>query len=201
MLNDVRYAVRSLAKTPGVVLVIVLCLALGLGANTTIFALTNAVFLRPLPVNAPDRLVRVYSGWGRRPLPFIVVPGVPGAERPSRRFQRRRRVLARSRQRRPGRGDDDGARAIIASGNFFQVAGLRPAAGRFFTSAEDRVAGEQNVAVISHELWLQRYAANDGAIGRPVYINGKPFRIVGVSRPQTSSGSSRKTTLPSGCRS
>src|SRR5262245_59075958 len=66
MLNDLRLAVRSLLKNPGVLLVVVLCLGLGVGANTTIFSLTNAVFLRPLPVHEPQRLVRLYSDWDGR---------------------------------------------------------------------------------------------------------------------------------------
>jgi predicted permease len=180
MLNDVRYAVRSLTRTPGVVLVIVLCLALGLGANTTIFALTNAIFLRPLPVSAPDRLVRIYSGWGGARFRSSSYPEYQALNARRDAFSA---VAAYSRARvSVGQGEETTIeRAIMTSGNFFEVVGLTPAAGRFFTTEEDRVAGEHNVAVLSHAFWVKRFGGSMDVLNRSFQVNGKPFRIVGVA--------------------
>jgi hypothetical protein len=163
-----------------VVLVIVLCLALGLGANTTIFALTNAIFLRPLPVSAPDRLVRIYSGWGGARFRSSSYPEYQALNTHRDVFTG---LAAYSRVRvSVGQGEETTMeRAIIASGNFFDVVGLTPGAGRFFTPAEDRVAGEHNVAVISQALWVKRFGGSRDVLDRSVHVNGKPFRIVGIA--------------------
>src|SRR5262245_54843784 len=135
MLNDLRQAVRSLLKNPGVLLVVVLCLSLGVGANTTIFSLTNAVFLRPLPVHEPDRLVRVYSAWNQQDFRSSSYPEYEA-------LRSRTDVLRGLAAYRPARvsiGQDDGAtmeQAMTVTGDYFSVMGVQPAQGRFFTAAE-----------------------------------------------------------------
>ena len=180
MFTEIKHAIRALKNSPSVVIVVTLCLALGLGANTTIFALTNAVFLRPLPVQAPHKLVRIYSGWGGERFRSSSYPEYSALNERRDAFQG---VAAYSRIRvSVGRGEETTMEhAILATGNFFQVVGLTPAAGRFFNIDEDRVAGEHMVAVISHQLWTQRFGGSNDVIGKSVYVNAQPFRIVGVA--------------------
>ncbi len=183
MLNDLRYALRSLGKSPGLVLVVTLCLGLGVGANTTIFSLTNAVFLRPLPVHEPGRMVRIHSGWGQERFRSSSYPEYLALNARSDVFTG---VAAYNRTRvSVGLGEDATMeRALVATGNFFQVSGVTPAVGRFFTAEEDRVAGAHPVAVISNAFWQSRLGADPGVAGRTLYISGKPYTILGVTPPE-----------------
>src|SRR5687767_2123649 len=182
MLNDVRYALRSLGQSPGLVIVVALCLGLGVGANTTIFSLTSAVFFRPLPVNQPGGLVRLHSEWGQERFRSSSYPSYQALNTRSDAFAG---VAAYSRARVSiGQGEDATMdHAMLATGNFFQVVGLTPALGRFFTPDEDRVPGANPVAVISHAYWQARLAADPGVAGRTLYISGQPYTIIGVLPP------------------
>jgi predicted permease len=179
MLKDFRYAFRSLSKTPGLVLTVILCLGLGVGANTTIFSLTSAIFLRPLPVHEPDRLVRIYSGWGGNQFRSSSYPEFEALRSQSDVFA----GVAVYRAARVSVGEADGAtmeQAMTVSGDYFSVVGVSPAAGRFFTAAEDHV-GAQPVVVVTHDFWQNRLAGDTSAIGRLLQINGRPYTIIGVT--------------------
>ncbi len=179
MLNDIRHAIRSLAKSPGLVLVVVLCLGLGVGANTTIFSLTNAVFLRPLQVREPDRLVRLYSGWNDqryRSSSYVEYQAL-SAQRDVFEGVAAYRTARVS----VGQGEDvTMEHAMTATGNYFQVLGVTPALGRFFTPAEDRTGGADPVVVVSHAFWQARLASDPAVAGRALHISGRPYTIVGV---------------------
>ncbi|MEX2285116.1 MAG: ABC transporter permease [Gemmatimonadota bacterium] len=183
MLNDLRYALRSLAKSPGMVLVVTLCLGLGIGANTTIFSLTNAVFLRPLPVQEPGRLVRIHSGWGQERFRSSSYPEYLALNAWDDVFTG---VAAYNRTRVSiGQGEDATMeQALVTTGNFFQVIGVTPALGRFFTAEEDRVAGSNPVVVLSNAFWQSRLGSDPGVAGRTLYISGKPYTVLGVSPPE-----------------
>src|SRR5262245_25333684 len=165
MLKDFRYAFRSLSKTPAVVLTVILCLGLGVGANTTIFSLTNAVFLRPLPVHEPDRLVRVYSTWNQQDFQPSSYPEFEALRSRTSIFK----GLA-TYPYRPARvtvGQEDGAtmeQAMTVTGDYFSVMGVQPAHGRFFTPADDHV-GAQPVLVLTHRFWQARLASDPTVIG------------------------------------
>jgi predicted permease len=181
-LQDLRYALRSLLKNPSLTLAAVLSLALGIGANTTVFTWVQAILLRPIPGAAdPDRLLAA------------VLENREGQQRswsyPNYRDYRDRATLADAiaQGSLPMSLSVDGqaerAYGAIVSGNYFQVLGIQPAAGRLLTPEDDRTKGGHPVAVISHAYWVRRFAASPSIVGKDVIINSTPMTIVGVSQP------------------
>ena len=178
-MNDVRLSLRSLSKRPGFTFVAVLTLALGIGANSTIFTLVNAVLLRPLPVEQPDRVVSVYatSPDGARSSRFSYLDYVDYRDR-----NEALGGLAAQNLTPVTLGVNEGAEPIlgqIVSGNYFTVLGVRARVGRVFTAEEDR-QGAERVAVISHIFQQRRFPAEADVTGKVIYLNGDPFTVVGV---------------------
>ena len=182
LLLDFRYAFRRLVRSPGFTLAATLTLALGIGANTTIFTLVNAILLRPpAAVDAPHELVSVYTSdysgpaWGASSFPdyeeFRSATGV---------FEDVALFMPRS----VGVGDTDMERAgiEIVSGNYFRTLGVQPMHGRFFSAEEDG-PGAGAVAVISHALFTRRFGADTYAVGGPIQLNGRQFTLIGVAPP------------------
>ncbi|HEU0076045.1 MAG TPA: ABC transporter permease, partial [Longimicrobiaceae bacterium] len=173
---DLRYALRSLRANPGFAGVAVLSLGLGIGANTAIFSLVDAVMLRPLPVTRPEELVQVTMGGGAEDFTNPLWEELrdrqdvfAGAFATSdERFD-----LASGGEVRPV----DGA---WVSGGFFGALGVAPAAGRLLAASDD-VRGCPAVAVLGHGFWQSAYGGAAGAVGRSVSLNGHPFQIVGVA--------------------
>lgn len=172
--RDVAHTVRSLRRTPGVTGVIVLTLALGIGANTTFFSILNALVLRPLPVHEPDRLV-VLDGEFTNPL---------WEQIRDRQTQWAEAAFAWSWQWDGFDLSDGGLKeridGALVSGGFFDVLGVRAARGRTITPADDR-RGAPAVAVISYRLWQTRFAGDEDIVGRDIRINRVPVTIVGVA--------------------
>ncbi len=173
LLQDLRYAARSLAKSPAFTAAAILILALGIGANTAIFSLIDAVVLHPLPgVTRPGELVDL-SG------PTVSYPwyqSVRGATTAS--FD----GLAAWRQREmslSGGAVPSRIHGAVVSGNYFDVLGARPAAGRLFTAADEE-SGEA-IAVIGEGLWKARFGADAAIAGKVIQVNGSPFTVVGVA--------------------
>jgi putative ABC transport system permease protein len=178
--KDLAYACRRLWKQPGFTLVALVALALGIGANTAIFSLLDAVVLKPLPYRQPERIVAVWATSPEQGLPQTEISfpkiralgeqakslaAVTGyAEEPMNLTERGNPLSL------------DGAR--ITSG-FFDVWGVEPVLGRRFTAAEDRKGGG-NVVLLSEGLWRKRYAGDRGILGRALRIDGKSFTVVGV---------------------
>lgn len=184
--QDVRFAVRILLKSPGFTLVAVLCLALGIGANTTIFSLVNAVLLRPFPYADPDRIVALH---GTRPASDVQRGGVSYLDYRDLREQSRSfsqigaydsRSLAFS-----GSTGEEPERVLGAaiSASLFAILGEKPALGRNFREDEDR-PGAPPVLLLSHDLWVRRFNADPAIVGRPVTVNGLPRTVVGVMAPR-----------------
>jgi predicted permease len=191
--HDLGFAGRMLRRNPGFAAVVILTLALGIGANTAIFTLVNAVVLRTLPVHAPRELVGVGSPSRTNSLS----QGSPRADilsYPLYRDLRDRNELV-SGLAATGRAsridvtiDSAGTaaehpRARFVSGNYFSVLGVKAAAGRVFDGSEDSTIGAAPVVVISHGYWVRRFHQERGAIGRTMSINGAGFTIIGVSEP------------------
>jgi predicted permease len=195
--QDLGYAARMLRRAPMVSLVVILTLALGIGANTAIFSLVNAVLLRKLDVKAPDELivlgdpVRVGSmGFDSNPRTDLY--SYETYQELLRQAESNRLVSGLAATGRMDRVDfrTDAAnresqqpRARMVSGNYFDVLGVPPFLGRTFSSAEHNGVGGAPVITISHGFWQRRFAGDSSVIGREVLINDARFTIIGVTPP------------------
>jgi len=179
-METIRYAFRSLRKSPGYTAVAVVALALGIGANTAIFSLVEAIFLSPLPYKEPGRLVQVNSS---APEQQIVQAGMswPRLEV----IRERQQVFSDlstsifNAYTVTGLGDPEQVFALMVSRNFFSVLGVGPEIGRTFT-AEEAQPGGPNVVLLSHGFWQSHFGGQREAIGKTVELNGQQFAIVGV---------------------
>ena len=178
--GDLRYAARVLRRSPMFAAVAILSLALGIGANTAIFSVINAVMLRPLPVTDPGQLVIISrlndSG---RPLwlPFPLFEQL----RDSLRSTSSIAGLAAGRETVIVDGEDELASTDLVSGTYFDLLDVRPAAGRLISPADDVVASEQPAVVISDRFWQRRFGRDPAAIGKVITIRNRPFTIIGVT--------------------
>lgn len=180
--KDFRYAVRVLAKSPGFSLVVMLSLALAIGANTAIFSMVNAFLLRPMPVDNPDRLIAIY---GTTPHSG---PNTDGFSYPQwKDFTRQDTGLAEivgSTGLPLSLTDGDQPELIwgeIVTGNYFAGLGVHPAVGRGFLPDEDRAPGEKPVCVLSYNFWQRRYHGDPNIAGNTIQIQHRVFTIVGVA--------------------
>ncbi|HUE05109.1 MAG TPA: ABC transporter permease [Bryobacteraceae bacterium] len=185
--RDLRYTMRVLRKSPGYAVVAVLSLALGIGANTAIFSLVDQVMLRMLPVRDPARLVVLHrddnldgTSVNDNYESVLSYPMYRRLRDDSRAFSG---VIARA-----GtavtilyNGNAESVGAELVSGNFFNVLGVRAAAGRLFTSADDDAPMAHPVVVLSHSYWVKRFAASPTIVNQTVHLNGFPMTVVGVS--------------------
>ncbi len=178
LFSDIRYAVRSLRRSPGFALVAILSLGLGIGANTATFSLYNAVVLRTLPVERPEELVRVTYGDGRDSFTNPLWEA----------FRDQQDMLAGAfaftthRFNRSTGGEVRDALGYWVSGDLFRVLGVRPAAGRLLSESDD-YRGCPPVAVISYAYWQREFGGDLDAVGRTVMLDGENFELVGVLDP------------------
>ena len=185
IINDIRYALRMLTKNPAFACVVVLTLALGLGANAAIFSLLDKVLLQSLPVANPDQLA-VLSVYGPKDGPGI------GSSFSYPMYQDLRDrnsvfsgVIARGgTQMNVSYGDQtERVSGELVSGNFFEVLGVRPWAGRLFTQDDDRTPGAHQVAVLSYGFWESRFNKDPNLIGKTILINNQPMTVLGITPP------------------
>ncbi|HLX42996.1 MAG TPA: ABC transporter permease [Bryobacteraceae bacterium] len=188
MLDDLRYAVRNLRKSPVFTLVAVLSLALGIGANTAIFTLLDQVLLRMLPVKNPQELVRVYgakgafSGSSRCPSDCLSYPMYKDLRDQNQVFTG---MLARwpvALSFTDGEKTER-VRGELVSGNYFDVLGVKPAIGRTFTQDDDRVVNGHPLVILTYGFWRTRYAGDQSVLNRTVRVNGQSMTVVGVTQP------------------
>ena len=179
--QDLRYAFRSYRNSPIFVAMAITSLALGIGVNTIVFSLVNAVLLRPLPVADPGQLVSLYTLDRSN-------PGFLSCSYPNYKDYRDRNTVfsglllfSSVGVNLTGKGDPEELAAEIVSGNYFDVLGVRAVLGRTFTPEEDQTPGAQAVAVISYGFWTHRLAASRRAIGTTIGLNNHLFTIVGVA--------------------
>lgn len=180
LLQDLRFAFRSLAKHPGFAAVIVLTLALGIGADTAIFSIVNASLLRPLPYGEPDRLMLVQARRGADDLGVSWLDYVDWKTQ-SRAFE----DMAYFQEARIHLGLTEGAEAagaVMGTRNLFSVLRVQPVLGRGFLP-EEAQPGAAKVAVISHQLWKGRFGGDPKVLGRTIRIEGESHAIVGVMPP------------------
>jgi predicted permease len=188
--HDLQYAVRLMRSRPGVSVAAVLTLALGIGANTAIFSVVNAVLMRPLPYASSDRLVAVSlaldTGFGERTsLPMADVLAWRAANRACTAvaaYAGAETVAVSARSAVLAGGEAEAIVATPATARFFDVLGVHPALGRLWRDGDD-APGAPLTVVISYGYWRQRLGADAEAIGRTLGIDGQPFTIIGVTPP------------------
>ncbi|HEY2805595.1 MAG TPA: ADOP family duplicated permease [Gemmatimonadales bacterium] len=189
LLRDLRYALRTLARTPGFTFGIVLTLALGMGVNAAMFGVVDTLFLKPpAGVAQPDRVVRIYvrrkfgndintGGIGKYPA-FVDLRGSGVFDRTAAATQRDLSL---------GRGAQaEQIHVGAVSHDYFPLLGVSPARGRFFTAAEDTPAGER-VAVLSYGFWQRRFAGDTAVLGRALQIGKGTYTVIGIG-PRSFSG-------------
>ena len=185
LLQDVRFAVRMLRKSPAFTITAVLMLGLGIGANTAIFSVVNAVLLRPLPFPEPDRLVRVESTIARTgEVGGVSYPDFLDWRKQNTVFQNLAtfniRGLALS-----GDGTPVRLRGAMVSADLFPLLGIAPSMGRWFTPSEDLpgAAGGANAVILSHQTWQSYFHSDPLILGRSIQLDHAPFTVVGVMPP------------------
>jgi putative ABC transport system permease protein len=180
-MNDFRYALRTLRRSPGLAAVAIVSLALGIGANTAIFSVTNAVILRSLPVQKPNELVvlryvtkkgNVFDSFSYPE--YLALRDAPEVLKGLSATSSVEMNLAseEATERVPGQ---------LVSGNYFTVLGVRPRIGKLIGPEDDRDAGGHPVCVISQGLWQRRFGSAPDVLGRKIDLNGRPYSIVGVT--------------------
>jgi predicted permease len=178
LLQDVRHGIRNLLKWPAFTAVAVIALALGIGANTAMFGIVNAVLLRPVPYPEPDRLLKLYSSGRGFHQGSVSYPNFLDWQRRSRSFQ----VMAAYRTDNfnlTGQAEPERLRGAMASASVFAVLGTHPVIGRTFTDEEDR-RGAPPVAVITATLWKTRFGGDPAVVGSRIRLNGLAHTVVGV---------------------
>ena len=184
VVQDLRYAVRTLTKQSGFTLIAVLCLALGIGVNTVIFSVVNAMLLRPFPYADPDALALISeapSGEGPRAGAALSYPNYVDYAAQATHFTSIGAYAARTFTV-LGTGEAERVEGAFASASLFPTLGIAPARGRGFEPADDR-AGAARVALISDALWERRYARDAKAIGSAITVEGASATIIGVMPP------------------
>jgi putative ABC transport system permease protein len=184
LLNDVRFALRTLARRPGFALVAILTLAVGIGANSAVYSIAEAVLLRPLPFREPERLVFVWEqNVIRDRARNVVNPGnyLEWRDR-STVFEDIAAFFPHYDLSLTGDGDPVRLDAAVVTANFFTILGVSPALGRGF-SEEDAKPGARNVVLLSHGLWKRRFGGDATVIGRDLTMSGGPSTILGVMPP------------------
>ena len=180
LLQDVRYGLRMLVKKPAFTIVAVLTLALGVGANTAIFSIVNAVLLRSLPYRDPDRLVRIFfnePGVGLRDVRFSK-PELDDLQTRAGVFEDVTPIFEGS-ENLTGAGQPERVEGVNGSFSYFSMLGVIPQIGRLF-GPQDFVPGFAPEAVISDGLWRRAYGADPNVLGRTIRIDNDPITIIGV---------------------
>lgn len=179
-MRDLKLAFRRLSRSPGFTLAAILSLALGIGANVTLFSLVNSIFFKGLPVERPDELVFLNRNTGPSNIPTNsyldyrdvrdrndVLTGLIAYRFTPISFSRG--------------GQNQRLWAYLATGNYFEVLGVRPAAGRFFGPEDDTKPGAHPLAVLSYDCWQTRFGGDPGAIGQTVKLNQREYTVIGVA--------------------
>jgi putative ABC transport system permease protein len=180
LLQDFRYALRQLRKSPGFTAVAVLTLALGLGANSAIFSVIDAVLLRPLPFHAPSRLVIVKpTEPGRRDDIGVSYPTFLDWRAQNHVFEGLS-VFRQDDFTLTGRGEPAHLTGAVVSANLFSLLGVPPATGRDFTRDEDKPAATGLPIILSHSLWQNRFGSDPKVVGQSLTLDGDTFAVVGV---------------------
>jgi putative ABC transport system permease protein len=179
-MHDFRSSTRAFLKHPGFVITTTLILALGVGANATIFSVVNAILVRPLPYKEPDRIVMIWETNQSQAVPRAIVSPANFLD-----WKKQNQVFEDLAAFRfwyytlTGSGDPEKYQGARVSASFFPLLGVSPEIGRNFKSEEEEI-GRDHVVMLSHALWQRRFGGNPNIIGQPLTIDGEPFTIIGI---------------------
>jgi putative ABC transport system permease protein len=190
LMQDLSSGARLLRKNPGFTVVAILSLALGIGANTAIFTIINAVFLHPLPVEQPSQLVEMFTvdtktvnANANFQLTSTSLPNYEDYREHDSVFDGLAAFTFPIPMNWGGRAEPEQLNAMLASANYFDVLGVKPVRGRTFLPDEDKKPGANSVAVLSYGMWTRHFGANPGVIGETISLNAVPYTIVGIAPP------------------
>src|SRR5690349_4413598 len=186
-MNDLKFALRQLRKSPGFTLVAVVTLALGIGANTAIFSIINAVLLRPLPYPDAHRIMVLNESSGPGQDYSVALPDYFDWQKDNTVFQHlaATRVESRNLSGIAGR-DPERVSCASVTRNFFNIIGLPPEIGRTFSEVEDTV-GAPPVVLISDRLWRRVFNADRAIVGRSITVHDQSYTVIGVMPPEMTS--------------
>jgi putative ABC transport system permease protein len=181
-LRDLRYAVRTLSRTPGFTVTAVLVMALGIGANVALFTVVRSVLLKPLPFSEPDRLIQLYekSPDGRREYSYVA-GGMYAAWKNAATSLEQMAIYGTDSINLSGSGGQlpEKIRYAECSWNLFPMLGVVPEVGRLFAESDDRRQAAATV-LLTHGLWTRRYGGNREIVGKTILLNAKPYTVIGV---------------------
>ena len=181
MLQDLRYALRGIAKRPLFAALVIATLALGIGANSAMFSIVNSVLIKPLPYDRPEELVYMYGSFSKNARASVSPPDFLD-------YRSRNSVFSSLAARTifgsavlSGGDEPERVRSSVASSNFFATLGVNPYRGRVFSPDEENAGND--VAIISYGLWQRRYAGDANMIGKTIPIDGRPHTVIGIMPP------------------
>lgn len=179
VLNDLRYTMRQMAKAPGFAIVTILTLTLGIGANTTIFSVVNAVLLDPLPYPQPGRICVLFREGTMFRTGSISYPNFEDWRRENQSFSSMAAYREMGGVTLSGGGEPESVLGEMVSAGFFEILGVRPVVGRTFTADEDRLGGNPTV-MIGEGLWKRKFASDPRVLGKTIILNGQGRTVVGI---------------------
>ena len=179
--TDIRFGARMLRRSPGFTAVAILTLALGIGANTAIFSVVNAVLLQPLPYPKASRLALIWSQWGKETRGPASGPELMELRKRCRAFEEIGGIWPTSGTL-TGTAEPEQVRLALTTANFLPLLAGKPQLGRFFAPGEDR-RGAPPQMILTDGLWRRRFGANPGIIGQTARLNGNDFTVIGVLPP------------------
>ena len=195
--QDVRYALRMMRKNVGFTCIVVVTIALGIGVNTAIFSVVDAVLLRPFPYQAPERLVilqeRVSAGVGFSPS----YPNFADWRIQNTVFDSISAVCQNESFNLTGAGDPERVQGRLVSAEFFSTLGIKPLLGRNFLAEDDR-QNATPTAILSYGFWQRRFGADQGLIGRQLTLNNQSFTVIGIAPANFEFGAEADVTVPIG---
>ena len=184
LLKDIRFGIRNLLKHPTFAITALLTLAIGIGANTTIFSFVNGILLRPLPYPDSERLVVINETAPKRGIPSMSIsfPNFLDWRAQNQVFEDISAFGLSSSFTLTGAGEPERLRGKAVSQGTFEILRVAPILGRTFTAEEDRPK-DDGVVILGHDLWQRRFAGNPQVIGQNVILNNRPRIVIGVMPP------------------
>src|ERR1700752_496228 len=192
--QDLSYSVRMLLKNPGFTLIAVLTLALGIGANTAIFSIINAVLLRPLPYQNPEQLVIIGEGVAKGSVSY---PNFVDWKDERRVFADTSAVRSNESFNFTGSGEPERLQGRLVSASFLSTRGIKPLLGRDFLAQDDRLGAAQTV-ILSYGFWSRRFGNDQSIVGKQITLNNQSFTVIGITPPDFQFGLDADVNVPIG---